>query len=325
MSFFLKVQSGPRKGNKIQLNPGRVLRIGRTSKSDFTFSEDSHMSSAHFSVDCREGYRIRDLKSSNGTLLNGERVNTAMLKSGDMIVAGETAFLVGTGEVSAEEVRTEGEEAALMQTDSKLPADATPQERLLFLLRHEFQPLYAVLDAARDIKILALLLQSKEEYQSLYEGQQGAKLAQVAPYLVRLKKDSLLLEKLVCEGWGQSWGVYLTCASEFQQVRRHFRYFLEVKLPNGKQVYFRFYDPRVLRIFLPTCTPEDTTQFFGPVQNYLVEDENPNKLFRFANTGKGSERIMIALVDRDELTPEEPPVEAESEGWHDSPLADGAK
>ena len=67
-------------------------------------------------------------------------------------------------------------------------ADATPQQRLLALLRNDYQPLYAILDAARDIKILALLMQSKEEHQSLYEGVQGAKLSQVAPYLVRLRQ-----------------------------------------------------------------------------------------------------------------------------------------
>ena len=75
-------------------------------------------------------------------------------------------------------------------------------------MRNDCQPLYAVLDAARDIKILALLMQSKEEHQSLYEGVQGAKLSQVAPYLVKLDKDSLLLGSLVLEGWGNNWGVY---------------------------------------------------------------------------------------------------------------------
>ena len=193
MPFFLEVQSGSRKGDKIRLNPGQVVRIGRTEKSDFAFADDSHMSSAHFSVDCGVGgYRLGDLHSRNGTLVNGQKVDAVALKNGDTIVAGETVFLV----------RIEGEDTA---TVDRLAPDATPQERLLYLLHSDFQPLFAVLDAARDIKILALLFKSKEEYQSLYEGPQGAKLAQVAPYLVRLQKDSLLLEKLVRDGWGESW------------------------------------------------------------------------------------------------------------------------
>jgi len=282
MPFFLEVQSGLRKGDKIRLNPGQVVRIGRTDKSDFAFADDSHMSSAHFSVDCGAGgCRLGDLRSRNGTLVNGQKVDAATLKNGDTIVAGETVFLV----------RIEGEDTAAVD---RLAPDATPQERLLYLLRSDFQPLYAVLDAARDIKILALLLKSNEEYQSLYEGPQGAKLAQVAPYLVRLKKDSILLEKLVRDGWGESWGVYLTCASEFNEVRRHLRHFLEVMLPEGEQVYFRYYDPRVLRVYLPTCTFEETDSFFGPIQNYLMEDED-HSLLQFANRGRGAVKTAVKL------------------------------
>jgi len=286
MPFFLEVQSGPRKGDKILLNPGQVARIGRGEKSDFAFADDSHMSGAHFSVECGVGgCRLGDLHSRNGTLVNGQKVDAAVLNNGDTIVAGETAFLV----------RIEGEETGFVDSEPKLALDATPQERLLYLLRRDLQPIYGVLDAARDIKILALLLQSNEEYQSLYEGPQGAKLAQVAPYLVRLKKDSVLLEKLVREGWGESWGVYLTCASEFSDIRRHLRHFLEVMLPEGKQVYFRYYDPRVLRVYLPTCTFEETDYFFGPIQNYLMEDEDPESLLQFSNTGRGALKSSVKL------------------------------
>ena len=198
---------------------------------------------------------------------------------------------------------------------------------MLTLFRDGFQPLYAILDAARDIRVLSLLIQHKEPCQSLYEGQQGAKLAQVAPYLVRLVKDSPLLEALVNEGWGKSWGVYLSSTSAFHEVRRHLRHFLEVNLPSGEQVYFRFYDPRVIRVFLPTCTPEDTTQFFGPIQNYLVEDETPEQLLRFVNTGQGSQKVLIALGDQDQQprasTRQETHLETES--WPGSPLKEEAK
>ena len=73
----------------------------------------------------------------------------------------------------------------------------------------------------------------------------------------------------------------------FKEVRKHFRQFLMAKLPDGKQVYFRFYDPRVLRLYLPTCTPEEINQFFGPVKYYLTEDEKPGTLLRFSDAGRG--------------------------------------
>ena len=193
-------------------------------------------------------------------------------------------------------------------------------ERLLSLLRRDFQPLYTILDAARDIKILALLLQHKEEQQSLYEGQEGAKLAQFAPYLVKLKKDSVLLDAIVRQGWGQSWGVYLTSAGEFADVRRHLRHFLEVKLPDGKQVYFRFYDPRVLRTYLPTCTPEETNQFFGPIKNYLMEDEKPESLLRFVNQGRGAVKTAMRLSQASPTASAPPPPGLDF--WTEKPVPD---
>ena len=245
MIVLLEATSGPSVGKQVRLQAGQSVRVGRSSKSDFAFPEDSHISTVHFAIEVDEnGCRITDLGSTNGTLLNGKRITTAALQNGDTIVAGETTF----------RATIEASEAPAAVVSPTLSGDATPLQRLLVLLRHEYQPLYAILDAARDIKILALLMQAKEEYQSLYEGVEGAKLAQVAPYLVKLGKDSPLLGSLLLEGWGNSWGVYLTCAGEFQEVRRHLRHFLEVQLPDGKQVYFRFYDPRVLRVFLPTCT-----------------------------------------------------------------------
>ena len=311
------------------------MRIGRTKTSDFAFADDPHMSGAHFSVEAvDQGCRVSDLNSRNGSWRNGQRVTTAVLSHGDTLVAGETTFVVIVEDREAVAVNSASTAAfpaargAALSATAAAPAPADDPHKTVCstLLRDDFQPLYAILDAAHDIRILALLLHHKEECQSLYEGPQGLKLAQVAPYLVRLQKDSKLLETLVKEGWGKNWGVYLTSPSDLHEVRRHLRHFLQVKLPSGEQVYFRFYDPRVMRVFLPTCTPEDTTQFFGPIQNYLVEDENPKKLFRFVNTGKGSERMTIALADQVEPGPEAAPDDAapETATWLDSPLKDEA-
>jgi pSer/pThr/pTyr-binding forkhead associated (FHA) protein len=289
MAIFLEVRSGTEAGKKVPLRPGHAMRVGRTARADLTFADDSHMSSLHFSIENDgQGCRLTDLDSRNGTLVNGKHVKQELLKDGDTIVAGATVFAV----------RAEVEKALLAPTSvGAIPqGDETtevPQDRVLALLRNDYQPLYAVLDAARDTRILALVLQYKEEFRSLYEGIQGGKLAQVAPYLVRLGKDSRLLEALVKEGWGKSWGVYLTSAAEFHDIRRHLRHFLQVKLPDGEQVYFRFYDPRV---FLPTCTDEETTQFFGCVSTYVVESEEPDKLWEFTTIGHGAEKRIVTLM-----------------------------
>jgi pSer/pThr/pTyr-binding forkhead associated (FHA) protein len=288
MPVFLEVLSGAHKGLRIEVNAGQVRSIGRTTRADLAFSDDTYMSGVHFSVEYDgKACRLTDLNSSNGTSVNGQAVQSAVLGDGNTIVAGGTTFLVRFGP----------EGAAAPRAAAVLNPVVSPQERLLALLRGDFQPLFAVLDAARDPRILALLMQHQEEYISLYEGAAGAKFVEFAPYLVRLEQDSRLLEILVKEGWGNSWGVYLTSASDIMQVRHHLRHFLEVGLPNQEQVYFRFYDPRVLRVFVPTCTSEEAKEFFGPIQNYLAEDEGSGTLLQFMNSIWGSETRRISLFD----------------------------
>ena len=182
------------------------------------------------------------------------------------------------------------------------PSEAEPdvpleviKERLVEHFRQLQEPLFAILDAARDPLVLALLIQSDHQYESLYEGPKGGTLAAVAPYLVQLPSDSLLFETLIEKGWGESWGVYLTCDKPFKDVRKHFRHFLMVTADAGKKVYFRFYDPRVLRVFLPTCLPDEAEQFFGPIDSFYFEDDKPKNVLRFATRQKGSkESVRLA-------------------------------
>jgi hypothetical protein len=51
-----------------------------------------------------------------------------------------------------------------------------------------------------------------------------------------------------------------------------------VQVQGGEEVYFRFYDPRVLREFLPTAIANEVTIFFGPVQEWLIESDRPDTM-----------------------------------------------
>jgi hypothetical protein len=108
-------------------------------------------------------------------------------------------------------------------------------------------------------------------------------MAAVAPYLVKLEYDHPFA-KLICEqGWGKHWGIFVLPPAEvdIRTLRNHFRKILMVYDPEGKLIYFRYYDPRVLRVYLPTCNGEELGLVFGPVGSIITEDKDVSALLRF--------------------------------------------
>jgi pSer/pThr/pTyr-binding forkhead associated (FHA) protein len=281
MRVILEVQGGPQEGRVIALQSGEETRIGRGLDADAVFPEDAHMSGVHCAVQCGvKTVSIRDLGSTNGVRVNGEAVQSAALQNGDEVIAGRTRFRVQVRE----------DKRAAHFADRALDG-----RTLVNVLRGDVQPLWAILDAARDKAVLPMLQESKTEFQSLYEGARGARLAGVAPYLVRLPADSEFIAALAKEGSGKSWGVFLTCGLPLKELRKHLRHFLRVTLPSGEKVLFRYYDPRVLRVYLPTCNEQEAGEFFGPVQSFLVEDEKAGDYLGFWLEPQGVGRSKLAL------------------------------
>lgn len=95
MNVYLESTAGPEKGRSLQLSDNQVLQIGRSEKADVALALDQSISSLHFALSCDgESCRIQDLKSRNGTFVNGRPVTDAVLKSGDEIRVGNTTFMV---------------------------------------------------------------------------------------------------------------------------------------------------------------------------------------------------------------------------------------
>ena len=92
---ILEAVSGPIAGRRIEVRAGTILRIGRTAKSDYAVGEDSYLSGQHFAIECDGAQcRVRDLGSSNGTFVNGDRVTEVTVNDGDSVVAGGSTFSV---------------------------------------------------------------------------------------------------------------------------------------------------------------------------------------------------------------------------------------
>jgi hypothetical protein len=134
---------------------------------------------------------------------------------------------------------------------------------------------YAVLDAARGFRVHQAIRWSGQPYRSLYRGKLPPELEQAAPYLVDLGGgDHSFTRRVLVEGWGASWGFFVVTPVEFFKLREHLRTLLRAQSEDGTKFMFRFYDPRVLRVYLPTCTPEELRIFFGPMTRIIVEDES---------------------------------------------------
>jgi FHA domain len=68
------------------------ITIGRSGQNDVPLPEDEFASSAHARIEPRrDGVWIEDIGSTNGTFVNGERVDGARrLQAGDVVRIGET-------------------------------------------------------------------------------------------------------------------------------------------------------------------------------------------------------------------------------------------
>src|ERR1017187_770766 len=245
MRVKVNVKDGPHAGKQAELTAPARLSAGRGGAVDWAFPEDPFLSNRHFEIVFESGdWLLRDLESANGTFLDGRRITEAKLTRDCVVVAGKTTFAVGV--------------------DLNITA-----------MLAGAQPLYAILDAARTPRVLELLSGAKERFECLYNGGSAVHLASFAPYLVELPPRSRLLRKLVREGWGQNWGIYLSCDRPFEEIRKHFRHFLMIKDEAGAEYYFRFYDPRVLRVFLANCNADEHAELCGPVARMWADDPTP--------------------------------------------------
>jgi hypothetical protein len=72
----------------------RHLTIGRQVGNDVVLDSDLRVSRHHAEIQERDGeWVFRDLRSRNGTMLNGERITESLLRNGDKIKIGSAVFV----------------------------------------------------------------------------------------------------------------------------------------------------------------------------------------------------------------------------------------
>ena len=155
------------------------------------------------------------------------------------------------------------------------------KEKLQQYLLNNQTRLYCVLDGASVPELPKRLYETQAPNFCLFSGDLEPDMLYVAPYVVLLSPDNKLTDLVLSESLGKHWGIFVHCRHSLKEMRRHFRSMVNVYDEKANSMIFRFYDPRVIRQFLPICTPEELGIFFGKVESFFAETENGESLLQF--------------------------------------------
>jgi hypothetical protein len=130
---------------------------------------------------------------------------------------------------------------------------------------------YAIIDGASCPDLRFKIYDWEPKSTCLWTGDLAPDLQEVAPYLVLLDKDSTFTNWLIEQGWGNHWSIFASSKLDFKGFRKQIRKLLLVKSPEGQNLVFRFYDPRVIEVFLPTLVSEQAAEFFDGLINVFFQ------------------------------------------------------
>lgn len=274
----LCVLDGPEAGRRFFVPQGAPKRFGTGNAADEVLAPDGVLSPVHFGVYWYDGLaRVRDLQSATGTWRNDAPLHDAPLRDGDLLTAGRTRL-----------------RAAWHRDDVTSDRDDDPVAARMRDLRAMPGRLYALLDPARSDAVLSLLRRSGQRCDNLYEGWAAEVFEDVAPYLVRTRRDGLFLPMVLREAWGKGYGVFLSSRAPRDEVRRQLRKLVTVRLEGRGRATFRFYDPLVMLGWARTTEPSRLATMMGCIECFAAEvDTAPD-----GATDDARLRTPMALIAR---------------------------
>ena len=188
------------------------------------------------------------------------------------------------------------------------PEPEEPAQQVADFLLHQAEKdgcqLYGIIDSARNEDVFRHLITGNVRYKSLFEGTMDEQSYGVSGFLVECKKESLLFQWMTTEAWGESCCIFFTSKAGYDDLFKHFRKFNRVYLENDRVVLFRYYDPRVLRVYLPTCNRGEVDLFFGEVLSFFAEADTPELVKEFKKAPKEDASKIISVSSRKVLIPQ---------------------
>lgn len=139
---------------------------------------------------------------------------------------------------------------------------------------------YALVDTAQNPALIDKV-RACRSHACLISGELDPVLAAALPWLVALNASEPLTTAWRSEGEGHNWGILMQSTLRLDELKRHFKKFLNAMLPDGQTVLFRFYDPRVFRTYIRAATPDECAPWFKGIIRYSVESESPGHYHDF--------------------------------------------
>lgn len=312
----IRAISGPDVGIPFRLARGVSAVVGRSSECEVVV-RDRSLSRGHFRIAWDGAVcHLSDLGSTNGTRVNGEPVQGAILRIGDEIAAGDTVFLIEATAAAASSASTPAEgstppaakgggigegrslgeprmadgsprhlplpmfadvEPSLKGTKAEEPREGSLLGELVKWARSESSErrrLFAVIDGAQAIELAYYARMLGHRVFTLFEGEMAEHVAHAGPCLVELGEEdcTAFLQRWV-EQIGRNAGILVSSPATLDDLFRHLRDIFVVTDEEHQEYFFRYYDPRVLRSFLPTCSESELREFFGVVSLWVMETD----------------------------------------------------
>lgn len=130
---------------------------------------------------------------------------------------------------------------------------------------------HAVIDGCVVPDLPDRLTQSQAEWDCLRRGALTQAQAARAAYIVELRQDSPLLRWLIDEATTAftGWGLLMRSTRPLLTMRELARDLAEVHLPSGDRRLWRWWDPELLELFLPSCSHDQRDRVFAAGQSMV--------------------------------------------------------
>lgn len=144
--------------------------------------------------------------------------------------------------------------------------------RTVYTVREEH--LLVFLDAAHVQNLHVMLRELNVQHLPLFRESPQENIIHVTPFIARFSPSETFLHWMTMNPVVLETALVCTSTAPLDQTHAHLRRFLLTKDDTGRQVYFRFWDPRVISPFLQSSTPEERRWFCGPIRAFAYYDKS---------------------------------------------------